>query len=144
MRLPSSRKNGEVGINMTPMIDVVFQLIIFFMLSSRLAKQEAQLELPLPTADSIERINQADDLSPRVTVNVTSDGVLQMAGRSIPPDELAGRLQERRERIGPNMEVRIRGSREVAYRHVEPIMFACSQVGIWKVNYAVYRKEDAP
>ena len=143
MRLPSSRRSGEVGINMTPMIDVVFQLIIFFMLSSRLAKQEAQLELPLPTADSIERINQADDLSPRVTVNVLADGSLQMAGRSVPVEELALRLGERRAKIGPDLEVRIRGARSVAYRHVEPIMFACAREGIWRVNYSVYRKEDA-
>jgi biopolymer transport protein ExbD len=143
MRLPNNRRSGEVGINMTPMIDVVFQLIIFFMLSSRLAKQEAQLELPLPTADSIARINQADDLSPRVTINVLSDGGLQMAGRAIPAAELAQRLAERREKIGPDLEVRIRGARDVAYRHVEPIMFACAQAGVWKVNYSVYRKEDA-
>jgi biopolymer transport protein ExbD len=144
MRLPVSRRGGEVGINMTPMIDVVFQLIIFFMLSSRLAKQEAQLELPLPTAGSIEKINQSDDQSPRITVNVLADGEMQMAGRTIPVAELVERLQERRTKIGPEMEVRIRGARDVAYRHVEPIMLACARVGIWKVNYAVYRKEDAP
>ena len=48
MRLPQ-RRPLTAQINMTPMIDVTFQLIIFFLLSSRLAQQEA-LELDLPTA----------------------------------------------------------------------------------------------
>jgi biopolymer transport protein ExbD len=75
-------------------------------------------------------------------VNVQSDGGLQMTGRHIPPAELEGRLRERLEKIGPDLEVRIRGARDVPYRHVEPIMVACARVGIWKVNYAVYRKGE--
>ena len=43
MRIPARAISGDVGFNMTPMIDVVFQLIIFFLLSSHLAKQETQL-----------------------------------------------------------------------------------------------------
>ena len=52
MRIPSPATTDGVGFNMTPMIDVVFQLIIFFLLSSHLAKQETQFALPLPAAES--------------------------------------------------------------------------------------------
>ena len=60
MRVPSRVLSHQVGFNMTPMIDVVFQLIIFFLLSSHLAKQETQLPLPLPEAIS-GRDLQLDD-----------------------------------------------------------------------------------
>ena len=54
MRTPNHTQDGGVHFNMTPMIDVVFLLIIFFLVSSHLAKQEVHLELPLPAADSGE------------------------------------------------------------------------------------------
>ena len=140
MRLPSNLRSGDLGFNMTPMIDVVFLLIIFFLVSSHLAKQEVQLELPLPTADSGNE--NADDNTPRLTVNVLLDGTMMMAGRKVPPDELPQRLRDRIEDTGPNLQVRIRSDRQAPYRFVEPIMLACARTGIWDVSFAVYRSED--
>ena len=52
MHIPSYARSKEVGFNMTPMIDVVFLLIIFFLVSSHLAKQESQMEIDLPNTES--------------------------------------------------------------------------------------------
>jgi len=135
MRIPARAVNSDVGFNMTPMIDVVFQLIIFFLLSSHLAKQEQQLPLPLPAAKS--GIVEAADARPRLTVNVLADGTLLVANRSIQPDGLVELLRERRSAHGAELEVRIRGDRTVLYRRVEPVLIACVQAGIWNVAYAV-------
>ena len=140
MRVPSNLRSGELGFNMTPMIDVVFLLIIFFLVSSHLAKQEVQLELDLPTADSGQ--TQADEQAPRLTVNVLPDGTLMLAGRRVVPSELQLRLRDRLKNLGPGIQVRIRSDRTVPYRFVEPIMLACLRVGIWDVSFAVYRSED--
>ena len=59
MRIPRRLGSGEIGINMTPMIDVVFQLLIFFLVSNHIAKQEAQMPIPLPVADSGSEIGRA-------------------------------------------------------------------------------------
>lgn len=140
MRVPTNLRSGEIGFNMTPMIDIVFQLIIFFLVSSHLAKQEVQMKLPLPTANSgTEAL--ADD-APRVTINVLDDGTLIFAGRQIEPGDLQPRLSDRVAKSGQDLEVRIRGSRDAPYGQVEPIMVACARAGIWNVTYAVYRKED--
>lgn len=138
MRIPSRAVSSEVGFNMTPMIDVVFQLIIFFLLSSHLAKQEKQLPLPLPTAAS-GAAPVADD-RPRLTVNVLADGTLLVANRPIQPADLSGLLRERRALHGDELEVRIRGDRGVLYSRVEPVLLACVQAGIWNVAYAVAGK----
>lgn len=141
MHIPQYKPNRRFGFNMTPMIDVVFLLIIFFLVSSHLARQETTLELPLPIAASgAEDIDQA---TPRVTINVRTDGSLLLAGRSILPDQLSARLQKLREREGDDLEVRIRGSRQAPYSTVEPIMLACTTAKIWNVTYSVYR-EDIP
>ncbi|MEX2176426.1 MAG: biopolymer transporter ExbD [Pirellulaceae bacterium] len=140
MRIPSRATTGDVGFNMTPMIDVVFQLIIFFLLSSHLAKQETQLALPLPRADSGQA--SADNDQPRVTVNVLADGTLLVAGRPVSTEELAAYLRERQGAHGGGLEVRIRADRSVPYRFVEPIMLACARAGIWNVAYSVSSREE--
>jgi biopolymer transport protein ExbD len=123
---------------MTPMIDVVFQLIIFFLLSSHLAKQEQQLPLPLPAAVSGRA--EAADARPRLAVNVLANGTLVVANRPISPDDLVSLLRERRAAHGDELEVRIRGDRNVLYSRVEPVLLACVNAGIWNVAYAVQRR----
>lgn len=125
---------------MTPMIDVVFLLIIFFLVSSHLARNESQLELELPIAGSAS--DDVDQQTPRMIVNVDADGNLFLAGRPVGSDQLKERFSDAVEKEGDGLEVRIRGSRNVAYSAVEPIMRSCVQVGIWNVSYAVYRQEQ--
>ena len=138
MRIPARAISSDVGFNMTPMIDVVFQLIIFFLLSSHLAKQEKQLPLPLPSAAS--GTVQAADSRPRLTINVLADGMLLVASRPITADDLVGLLRERKATHGDELEVRIRADRSVLYSRVEPVLLACVQAGIWNVAYAVAGK----
>jgi biopolymer transport protein ExbD len=140
MRVPRAAAGSGVTFNMTPMIDVVFLLIIFFLVSSHLAKQEAQMELPLPVAES--GATPDDVRTQRITVNVLRDGSLLLAGRTIHRDALAERLAQAAADRGQDLEVRIRSDRNVAYRHVEPILLACARSGVWNVTFAVYRPED--
>ncbi len=140
MHAPRYQPVRSYGFNMTPMINVVFLLIIFFLVSSHLAKQDSQLDLKLPVAQS-----GADDLqldTPRVTINVKPDGSLWMTGRSIAPQQLVSRLEDAKSKEGGNLEVRIRGSRTAPYSMVEPIMIACTKAGVWNVTYAVYREDS--
>ena len=138
MQIPQHNSNRKYGFNMTPMIDVVFLLIIFFLVSSHLSRQESQLELDLPTANSSE--DDTDQETPRLTINVKADGSMLLAGRPITREQLKSRFLEARKKEGDNIEVRIRGSRLTAYSEVEPIMLACTGAKIWNVTFAVYRE----
>jgi biopolymer transport protein ExbD len=142
MRLPTRHRSTFEQINMTPMIDVTFQLIIFFLLSSRLAQQENQLELPLPLADSGQP-GAADD-RPRLSVNVTADGRVMLGSTETSPEEMSRRLGVERGRLGDDLEVRIRADRSVPYRVVEPLLLACADAGIWNVTFAVYKRDEQP
>lgn len=141
MRVPSNLKPGQAEFNMTPMIDVVFLLIIFFLVSSHLAKQESQMPLPLPTAQSGQEI--IDDQQPRVIVNIEVDGSLILAGRRVPPDQLKERLAAERQRSGDSIELRIRCDRQTPYANVKPVMLAATEAGIWSIAFSVIRPEDA-
>jgi biopolymer transport protein ExbD len=139
MRVPSRVTSGEVGINMTPMIDVVFQLIIFFLVSGHLARQETHLELPLPTAGSGESAEDENKL--RLTINVLADGRLLIANRTVPAEQLQQRLVEERAAAGADLEVRIRSDRAAPYRLIEPILLSAARAGVWNVTFSVYRQE---
>lgn len=142
MKTPRLLRTGEATINMTPMIDVVFLLIIFFLVSSHLARQEVQLKLPLPEAASGEQ--ETDPNAPKLTINVLEDGTLLLAGRPISPTELQARLRERLAELGDDAEMRIRSHRDVPYEHVAPLLVACAKAGVWNVTFAVYEEHDQP
>lgn len=149
MRIPNNSSRGGVGFNMTPMIDIVFLLIIFFLVSSHLARQETQLELDLPAAASGRR-TEDDDRTRRVIVNVLAQprsddgrggggggGRVMVGGRILGEGELQKVIEfERRRAEGP-FEVRIRSDRQVPYGRIEPIMIACAKAGVWNVTFAV-------
>ena len=139
MRIPL-RDNRRLGINLTPMIDVVFQLIIFFLVSSHLAKQETSMPLPLPQADTGETIE--DKEASHLTLNLTEDGTINVAGRDLNVDQLGPLLDEAIAVKGEGVEVRMRASREMPYRFAESLMLECTRHKIWNVTYSVYRREE--
>ena len=72
MRLPNYQGSRGVSINLTPMIDVTFLLIIFFLVSSHMAKQENFLPIDLPLA-STGTADFSDQNT--LTIQIPSDGV---------------------------------------------------------------------
>lgn len=98
------------------------------------------MDLPLPVAASGDE--DLDQTTPRVTINLRSDGTLTVGGREIGPQQLTNTLNEVRQKEGDEVEVRIRGSRQAPYSAVEPILLACTDAKIWNVTFAVYREEQ--
>lgn len=140
MRAPvsDSRLRAAGEMNMTPMIDVVFLLIIFFLVSSHLARRESRMALDLPTAAT----GQADDdPSPRLTINVAADGALSLGAEAIEPARLIERLRTQREAEGDTLRVRLRSDQAAPFSAVEPALAACAQAGVEDIALAVFGKE---
>ena len=119
------------------MIDVVFLLIIFFLVSSHLARQESRIPLDLPVADSSFDAPPAAGL---MTVNVMPDGHWQIAGTAVEPAQLDRILRAHAGEHGDQAAVRIRTDRAVSYGQIEPILRAVSQAGLWNASFAVYQE----
>lgn len=139
MRMPRRAGTGEIGFNMTPMIDVVFLLIIFFLVSSHLARQETQLALDLPDATTGE-IAKEDDTR-RIVINILAGddgkGGVRIGGQSVQGDALTKLIQFESDEHGGQIEVRLRCDKQVPYRLVAPVMLACAKANVWKVTFAV-------
>jgi len=123
---------------MTPMIDVVFLLIVFFLVSSHLARQETAPEVELPEA--LTATYPQDTPPRRVVVNVLPEGaevVWAVAGERVGLERLKAILAAESRQEGGPCEVRIRTDRRVPYRVIEPILLACAELGIKDVTFAV-------
>jgi biopolymer transport protein ExbD len=141
MRLPPFGRDRSVQFNVTPLIDVVFLLIIFFLVNSHLAQQEIQMDLALPTAASGHELQESK--IQRVTINLLPDGRLFLGSDEIGVEEIQRRLEIEKNQTSDDLEIRFRADRQVAYRYVEPLLLACTRAGIWNVSFAVIEKESS-
>src|SRR5688500_1360127 len=81
MKLSKTSHDGDFQMDMTPMIDVVFQLIIFFMLLMDMSTKELEI-LKLPKAVSAVK-DEPDPKDPRPVVNITPDGKIIVKGEVV-------------------------------------------------------------
>ena len=139
MRVATKRPRAAIGMNMTPMIDIVFQLIVFFLVASHLAQQEVQLELDLPGAVSGDPVEE--DRPRRIVLNVLPDdrpeGRIMVGGRLMTAARAAELIAYESRPEKGDLEVRIRSDRSVPYQDIEPILVACAKAGVWRVSFAV-------
>lgn len=138
MRVPSVSQRRGTSANMTPMIDVVFLLIIFFLVSSHLARQENRLPLDLPIAASY---GPTDPERAALTISVDADADWRVRGDVVDEAMLKNILRDYRERQGPTASIRVRTDRGVQYRYVEPILRAAARAGVTDATIAV-REQD--
>lgn len=135
MKVPNVRGAGGVTINMTPMIDVVFLLIIFFLVSSHLAKQENNLQLDLPVA----RNGQSNDTDrPTLVINVNADGEWLLGSIPVEFESLVAVLESRNLDSGGRLQVRIRTDANVPYERFQPLLLACARARVPEPIFAVY------
>lgn len=137
--MTNARDRKPVSMNMTPMIDVVFLLIIFFLVSSHLAQQETQLELDLPIASTGDE--PQDTATERITINLKADGTVLLGATAAAPAELDARLVYEREHAERPLEVRIRADGAIDFGLVKPVLVSCAKAGIWDVRFAVLEEE---
>ena len=76
----------EPAINLTPMIDVVFTLLVFFMLATTFAERERRLDLELPYASAPDAKKQQPQ---ELVINVAREGKVWVDGKSLEEPQLA-------------------------------------------------------
>ncbi|TWU43173.1 biopolymer transport protein ExbD [Novipirellula aureliae] len=137
MKVPNVSQRSEVGANMTPMIDVVFLLIIFFLVSSHLARQENRLAVDLPTASSFLPLDYERD---SLTITVDADANWRVGGIVIDEAMLPTILQQHSSRSVSGASVRLRTDGKVLYERIEPILREVALAGISDVTISVREK----
>lgn len=134
MRIPSTTSRPSAGANMTPMIDVVFLLIIFFLVSSHLARQENRLPLDLPLATTFDSV--IPEKAP-LTISVDDQAQLRVSGKIVDLQTLRSVLLQWSERWGRAAAIRIRTDGDVQYQYVEPVLREAARAGVTDAAIAV-------
>jgi biopolymer transport protein ExbD len=127
MALKINKGKADELFNFTPMIDMVFNLLIFFMVSTHFAKAERELAVQLPAA------SQAMPLTARPTeifVNIDPQGRYFLGSRELSVEELEAHLLQAARDNPVNQAVVIRADKRVAWDHVALAMKLCNQAGI--------------
>jgi biopolymer transport protein ExbD len=141
----------DTAMNLTPMIDLVFNLVAFFLLATDLSHKDF-LDVALPRAASgAEDVPGRDDR--RIVASVTSDGRVHLRGRTYAVftgdpvadarsvaalgtalrTAVADRLREGEDAPA----VLVRGDRDALWRHVQRLMQACAAERIHRIQFAV-------
>jgi biopolymer transport protein ExbD len=128
------RRAEEPELNLTPLIDVVLLLLIFFMLSTRFI-DEGRLQLRLPEAGAVPEATEADD---RVVIEVTAQGGYRVNGRALinnSPETLAAAIGKA---AGNNraMPVTVRADARATHQSVVTAMDVAGRAGYRQINIA--------
>ena len=124
----STQSSASLGsLSLTPLIDVVFLLLIFFLVATRFEQEERHLEITLPQASEAKPLTVRPQ---ELVVNVTRDGAVSIGTKSLDQNELYTVLQQAWMRNPGRQRVIIRADEETQTRHVVTVMNACNQARI--------------
>ncbi len=120
------------GVPLTPMIDVVFLLLCFFVTSQIFAQWETEIDIALPTAATG---GMPQRLPGEVIINVMADGTAVVNGQSLNDGELRT-MMDRLVELFPGQPVLLRADKSTAYEHVVRVLDTCRQADIWNISFA--------
>jgi biopolymer transport protein ExbD len=123
------------------MIDVTFQLLIFFVCANTWSHLEANVELELAAPIRSAREPEPKE-RPRLTINLREDGQLIVQGRATTPEQLGDLLRREHRRRGEALEVYLRAHRKTPYVHTREVLNACTRAGIRQVHVAVLKEKE--
>lgn len=116
-------------LSMTPLIDVVFLLLIFFLVATRFAEEDRETDLPLPHASEAQPLTVAPK---EIFINVLQDGRYLVSGEEVDLDEMVQLLSQATVNNPGHQSVIIRADKRVAFDYVVQVVNACKKAGVRK------------
>jgi biopolymer transport protein ExbD len=137
-----AQPSSPMGIQIAPLIDIVFLLICFFMFAMQLMQTQADASVQVPVMSS----ERADPQTPaEIIVNVRRDGTIRVNSAEVTPDGLtgllAGEVARSTKRPIP-LRVVIRADRRQHYDGLDKALNACRRAGITQIILRAEREED--
>lgn len=120
-------------INLTPMIDIVFNLIIFFMVGARFTDLERKVDLSVPQVADIKALTPTPE---KRAINIYRDGRIELDGEPVSLDQLVARLSDAQRQYA-DLGVNVRGDGEGPFQNVAVVLTACRQAGIHELGISV-------
>lgn len=140
MPIKIRRSRALNAIPMTPLIDVVFLLLTFFLVATQLAEEDHQLDVDLPNASNVRpMLESRNDLY----LSLDADGACFVDGSSVATHQLVDKLREIRRNQPTMITAILRADSRCDWDHVVRAIDACHQAGLKDVRPTV-RGEASP
>lgn len=138
MKIPTRERRRGLQFNITPMIDVVFLLIIFFLVASHFVRSEHAEAIDLAEATQEE---EKDPQALPLVVTIRKDQSMSIRSEAVDHAQidqliLAGKIEQ-----GERFEVHVRADKTVPYEIIEPVMLSCARAGV-TFKFAVFLKDQ--
>jgi len=136
MKPPNHLKPPGGRLNLTPIIDIVFLLIIFFIVSNNMIQQDHAVAVDLPEAET--GTLPTEQQMRRLTISIPSSGTLYVGAESIEDiTKLRQLMLECRANWGETAEIRIRTNKNIPYGEIRPILRMATESGIVRISFVV-------
>lgn len=128
---------------MTPMIDIVFQIIIFFVFTVDMDQAKFDKENPLPLAPNGAEADKIDPRTIHIDLNKQTEtrNIVFVGSSPVAMQSLGGILNGAARRYGNDTPIVIRASEHLEHRYVKAVMDAASAVGLWKIEIAAIKEK---
>lgn len=132
------RRRAEFGIDLMPLIDVVFLLLIFFLITTSFAKPKQEQQIPVNLPSGVTGSDtESDD---PVTIVVAADGRVRFEDEEVEGADLAARL-EKLKKDRPDAPIMLRGDTDATHGDVIETLDAIKASGFSKVNLIIKKRE---
>ena len=128
-----THQDEQPSLNMTPMIDIVFLLIIFFMVGTKFTELERKIGLKVPNVSNSGALTAAPE---KKVINVHRDGVITYRGQTVSLEDLIQLLSTAREQY-QDLGVLVRGDADGPFQNVATVLNACRIAGVSEMGISV-------
>lgn len=137
MTVQFQKSKALTSLDLTPLIDVVFQLIIFFLVATEFDSEDKELDVALPKASEARPLTAEPT---EVFVNIDKDGNYFMNGKQRSISEVTTLLREAKVNNPLSQSVVLRADKRVVFDYVVAAMNACNEAEM--ADYTITTEGD--
>jgi len=135
-RIKKIREHAEI--DMAPLIDMVFLLLIFFMCSATLSEIEYTPDVRLPVAP---RAKIPENLKDRGVINILPGGDYMIAKEIVTEKQML-KIMKKRKKENPDLKLYLRANKEVPFKKVKTVLKTCAEAGINDIIFASFQSPN--
>jgi len=132
VRFRDSTTTHKIDLQLAPMVDVVFLLLMYFVVSWNFAKFESEVNISVPKAENSAPAEQSPG---ELVIAVAPDGRVTVNNQSLTREQLSEKLS-RVASLFPGQAVILKGDGEAEFTFVMSVLDLCQKAGIWNVAFA--------
>ncbi len=133
-----TRQLEPAGMQLAPMIDIVFLLLIFFIVTWQFSRSETEMKISVPSSQ--EGADPKRVLG-EIIVNVRVTGEVVVEGQVMSQAQLKQKLSAIAKQH-QNQPVRLRGDAKCEYQTIVEVIDTCQKAGIWNISFATQRPKQ--